>query len=40
MGGPEGRAAAQKVDQKIDSLPGLDGLRLVEKALDGHGVPR
>lgn len=40
MGGPEGRSAAQKVDQKIDSLPGLDGLGLVQRALDRHGVPR
>jgi hypothetical protein len=40
MGGPEGRAAARTIDQKIHSLDGLGGLGLVERALDRHGVPR
>jgi hypothetical protein len=36
----ERRAAARKVDQKIDSLTGLDAIGLLERALDHHGVPR
>jgi hypothetical protein len=39
MGGAEGRAEARTIDQKIDSLPGLDGLGLVERALDRRHVP-
>lgn len=38
MGGPQGRAQARRIDQKVDSLPGLAGLHLVEKALDRMGV--
>ena len=37
MGGSQGRAAARKIDQKIAALPGLDGLRIVERALDRRG---
>jgi hypothetical protein len=40
IGGAESRAAARKVDQKIHSLPGLDGFGLLERALDHHGVAR
>jgi hypothetical protein len=39
MGGPEGRAEARKIDAKIDSLPGLAGLHILERALDKHAVP-
>jgi hypothetical protein len=39
MGGPEGRAEARKIDQKIDSLAGLGGLHVVERALDKRGIP-
>lgn len=39
MGGPEGRVEAGRIDQKIDSLPGLGGLHLIERALDSRGVP-
>ena len=39
MGGPDGRAEARKIDQKIDSLAGLDGLHLIERALDKRQIP-
>ena len=39
MGGPDGREQARRIDQKIDALPGLEGLHLVERALDERGVP-
>lgn len=39
MGGPEGRAQARRIDQKIDRLPGLENLHLVERALDQRHVP-
>ena len=39
MGGPEGRGQARRIDAKIDALPGLRGLHLVEGALDERGVP-
>jgi hypothetical protein len=38
MGGAEGRAQARTIDAKIDSLPGLGDLHLVERALDEHDV--
>jgi len=39
MGGPQGRAEARKIDAKIDSLPGLAGLGIVERALDRRSIP-
>ncbi len=36
FGGGEGRAAAQRIDRQIDRLPGLEGLRLVERAVAGR----
>lgn len=33
FGGPDGTAAAQRIDRHIDRLPGLSGLRLVERAV-------
>ncbi|HEX8495995.1 MAG TPA: hypothetical protein VF661_02275 [Actinomycetales bacterium] len=39
MGGPEGRAEARRIDAKVDTLPGLGGLHLVERALDARGIP-
>jgi Mn-containing catalase len=34
FGGPDGRAMAERVDRRIDQLPGLSGLGLVTGALD------
>jgi hypothetical protein len=34
MGGPDGRRAAEQIDQRVDRLPGLSGLSLVVGALD------
>ena len=31
-----GRAIAQRIDHRVDGLPGLDGLRLVERAVDHY----
>lgn len=39
MSGPEGRAAARKIDDHISKLPGLSGLRIVENSLDVRGIP-
>jgi hypothetical protein len=39
MSGPEGRRAARKVDDSISGMPGLDGLTIVQDALDRIGVP-
>jgi hypothetical protein len=39
MGGAQGRAEARKIDQKIDSLAGLQGLQLIERALDERQIP-
>lgn len=33
FGGPGGLAAAERIDRQIDRLPGLSGLRLVERAV-------
>lgn len=33
LGGDEGRVFAQRIDRRIDALPGLEGLRLVERAV-------
>ena len=38
LGGPGGRAAAQRIERNLDRLPGLAGLGIVTKALDGYGV--
>lgn len=38
MGGPQGREAARKIDNRIHALPGLDGLHLVERSLDKLSV--
>jgi hypothetical protein len=37
-GGTDGLAEARRIDGKIDSLPGLDGLHLVERELRRHGI--
>jgi hypothetical protein len=37
--GPEGRSYAARIDSNISRLPGLDGLRIVQDALDRRGVP-
>ena len=38
MSGPEGRKAAKQLDAHISSLPGMKGLTIFEKALDGLGI--
>ncbi|RKR76263.1 ferritin-like domain-containing protein [Frondihabitans australicus] len=38
MSGPEGRKEIQKLDANIAGLPGMKGLRIFEKALDGLGI--
>lgn len=38
-GGSEGLAEVRRVDAKIDSLPGQEGLHLVERQLEKYGVP-
>ncbi|ROS61513.1 hypothetical protein EDF38_0603 [Frigoribacterium sp. PhB160] len=38
MSGEEGRKAAEKLDHNISNLPGMTGLRIFQKALDGLGV--
>lgn len=38
MGGPQGRAQARRIDAKVDTLAGLQGLHLVERALDARGI--
>ena len=37
-GGPAGLSEAQRIDAKIDSLPGLEGLHLVERQLHKYGI--
>ncbi|WP_026256939.1 ferritin-like domain-containing protein [Actinopolymorpha alba] len=39
MSGPDGRRAARTIDDHLRRLPGLDGLRIVEDALDARGIP-
>lgn len=39
MSGPDGRKAARSIDDRLSRLPGLDGLRIVEDALDARGIP-
>lgn len=36
FGDEGGRAIARRIDARVDSLPGLDGLRLVERAIDHY----
>ncbi|GAA2172278.1 ferritin-like domain-containing protein [Agrococcus versicolor] len=36
--GPDGRKLIRDMDTKISALPGLEGLHIVEKAMDGRGV--
>jgi hypothetical protein len=38
FGDDGGRAIAQRIDRRIDGLPGLDGLRLVERAVDRYAA--
>lgn len=38
FGGAGGLAEARRIDAKIDTLPGLDGLHLVERELARHGL--
>ena len=38
MGGPEGARLIRQIDDKIDRLPGLAGLRLVSRAVGTFGV--
>lgn len=38
MSGPEGRKAAKKVDDSTSGMPGLEGLTIVQDALDSLGV--
>jgi hypothetical protein len=38
MSGEDGRKEMRKLDSNIASLPGMEGLRIFEKALDGLGV--
>jgi hypothetical protein len=38
MGGEDGRAVAQRIDRRIDKLPGLPGLHLLEKSLRQLGA--
>lgn len=37
FGAPDGRIAADRIDRRIDSLPGLHGLGLIEKAYRRYG---
>jgi hypothetical protein len=36
FGDDGGRAIAQRIDHRVDGLPGLVGLRLVERAVDHY----
>jgi hypothetical protein len=36
FGGDDGRAMAERIDRRIDGLPGLAGLHLVTNASDKH----
>ncbi|MGH3933213.1 MAG: ferritin-like domain-containing protein [Pseudonocardiaceae bacterium] len=38
MGGPDGAKLIRQIDEKIDRLPGLGGLRLVSRAVGAFGV--
>jgi hypothetical protein len=38
MGGPSGSRLIRQLDEKIHRLPGLAGLHLVSRAVEGFGV--
>ena len=38
MSGPDGLAAARRIDRRIDLLPGLQGLRLLERSIRSLGA--
>jgi hypothetical protein len=38
MGGAEGARVVRQIDEKIDRLPGLAGMRLVSRAAARYGV--
>ncbi len=38
FGGAAGRRVLEQVDERLDRLPGLAGLRLVRRAADGYGL--
>jgi hypothetical protein len=38
FGNDDGRAIARRIDQRVDALPGLEGMRLVERAVDHYGA--
>lgn len=38
FGDERGRAAAERVDRRVDALPGLAGLRLMARSLDRYGA--
>ena len=38
FGDDGGRAIARRIDQRVDGLPGLDGLRLVERAIERYAA--
>ena len=40
FGGDEGRETARRIDRRIDRLPGLDGLHLLENQLERSRSPR
>ncbi len=39
FGGTEGRRLIRDIDSHIAKLPGMEGLTIVESALDKHGIP-
>lgn len=39
MGGPTGREQARRIDSHLDDMPGLSGLRIVERSLVARGIP-
>lgn len=39
FGGAEGRQLIRDIDSHIARLPGMEGLTIVESALDKHGIP-
>jgi hypothetical protein len=38
MSGPDGRREAAKIDEHIARMPGLEGLTIVQSALDARGI--
>lgn len=39
MGGSAGRELARRIDRKVAGLPGMQGLEIVQAALDKRGIP-